>query len=314
MSEEQTSKGGWLSRLRAGLKKTSSRIGDGLVGIFTKRKLDAETLEELEELLIQADLGPATAAKVTAGLAKGRYGQDLGLDEIKALLADEIAKILEPVAQPLNFAPAGSGPRVVVMVGVNGTGKTTTLGKLSSAAVAQRRRVLLAAGDTFRAAAVEQLEVWGQRAGVPVLKRETGADAAGLAFDAVERGRRDGMDLVFIDTAGRLHNKAGLMAELQKIVRVIGKVDPEAPHEIVLALDATTGQNAINQVETFKSMVPLTGLVLTKLDGTAKGGVLVALADRFGLPVHAVGVGEGIDDLKPFEARAFARALVGLET
>ncbi|MEN2978632.1 signal recognition particle-docking protein FtsY [Tistrella bauzanensis] len=313
MSEEQTGKGGWLSRLKAGLRKTSSRIGDGLAGIFTKRKLDAETLEELEELLIQADLGPVTAAKVTAAMGKGRYGQDLGLDEIKGLLADEITKILEPVAVPLAFSRAESGPRVVVMVGVNGTGKTTTLGKMAAAAVADRRRVLLAAGDTFRAAAVEQLEIWGQRAGVPVFKRETGADAAGLAYDAVERARREGADIVFIDTAGRLHNKAGLMAELQKIIRVIGKVDASAPHDIVLALDATTGQNAINQVETFKSMVPLSGLVLTKLDGTAKGGVLVALADRFGLPVHAVGVGEGIDDLKPFEARAFARALVGLE-
>lgn len=303
---------GWFSRLRSGLSKSSSKLTLGIGDLFTKRKLDDEALEELEELLITSDLGVATAARVTKRLAKTRFGQDVDSDEIKATLAEEIGAILAPVAVPL--APDfDRKPHVILVVGVNGAGKTTTIGKMAKFYRDQGRSVTLAAGDTFRAAAVEQLKVWGERTNCPVVARETGADAAGLAFDALADARKRGDDLLFIDTAGRLQNKADLMAELEKIVRVIKKQDETAPHDVLLVLDATVGQNAHSQVEIFRQMVGVTGLVLTKLDGTARGGVLVALADKFQLPVHAIGIGEKASDLRPFAADAFARSLVGLD-
>jgi fused signal recognition particle receptor len=302
----------WFTRLKAGLSRSSDRLTGGINDIFSKRKLDDETLEQLEELLITADLGPATAARLTAELARNRFDQEITPDEVRAALAENIAGILDPVAEPLALDPTAR-PHVVLVVGVNGSGKTTTVAKLAKAFRDQGRRVILAAGDTFRAAAVEQLQIWGERTGCPVIARDTGADAAGLAYDALEAARRDGYDLLLIDTAGRLQNKADLMAELEKIVRVLRKLDPEAPHSCLLVLDATVGQNAHSQVEVFRDMVAVSGLVLTKLDGTARGGVLVALAEKFGLPVHAVGVGEGADDLRPFEAGVFARSLMGVE-
>jgi len=309
---EPVGTGGWLTRLRQGLAKSSSKLTDGITGIFTKRKLDHATLEELEELLIGADLGPATAARLTQDLAKTRFGKEITGDEVRRILADDIARLLEPVAVRLEPDPVLK-PHVMLMVGVNGTGKTTTIGKLAKEWRQEGRTVMLAAGDTFRAAAVAQLKIWGERTGCPVVAKETGADAAGLAYDALERARREGTDVLLIDTAGRLQNKTDLMAELQKVVRVLRKIDPTAPHSVLITLDATTGQNAHSQVEVFQSMVGVTGLILTKLDGSARGGVVVALAEKFGLPVHAVGVGEGADDLRPFEPAAFARSLMGLE-
>ncbi len=303
---------GWFSRLRSGLSRSSSKLSDGIGGIFTKRKLDDETLEELEELLIAADLGPATAAKLAAELARSRFGATVTPEEVREVLAEEIAKILEPVAQPVNFL-ADHRPNIMLVVGVNGTGKTTTIGKLAAQWRHAGLKILLVAGDTFRAAAIEQLQVWGNRAGCPVLTRDPGSDAAALAFDAFTLGKAQGSDLMVVDTAGRLHNKADLMAELNKIVRVLNKKDETAPHHVILVLDATTGQNAHTQVEVFREMVNVTGLVVTKLDGTARGGVLVSLAERFGLPVHAIGVGEGQNDLRPFEPRQFARSLLGLD-
>ena len=303
-------KKGWLARLREGLTKSTSRLTDGITGIFTKRKLDDDTLEELEELLIQADLGPVMAAKVTAGLARTRFGKEVSPDEVRAYLAAEIGKVLVPVAKPLVLDPAHK-PHVILVVGVNGTGKTTTIGKYAKQFREEGRTVWLAAGDTFRAAAVSQLKIWGERTGAPVVAKDTGADAAGLAYEALERARAAGADVLLIDTAGRLQNKAGLMDELRKIVRVIKKVDPTAPHTTLLTLDATTGQNAHSQVEIFKEIVAVNGLILTKLDGSARGGVLVSLAEKFGLPVHTIGVGEGVDDLRPFDADAFARSLTG---
>jgi len=276
-----------------------------------QRVLDDAMLERLEELLIQADLGAQTAMRVAAAMAEGRFGRRLGAREIKGLLAAEVARILEPVARPLPIYP--HRPQVVLVVGVNGSGKTTTIGKLASQLKAAGKTVMIAAGDTFRAAAVEQLEIWGQRAGVPVMKAEQGTDPASLAYDALARAQAEGADMLLIDTAGRLQNKGDLMEELAKIVRVLRKRDPSAPHNTVLVLDATTGQNALNQVEIFKQVADVTGLVMTKLDGTAKGGVLVALADRFGLPIHAIGVGEQIDDLSPFDPEEFAKALTGAE-
>jgi len=305
-------KQGWLGRIRSGLAKSSSRLTQGIGELFTKRKLDQEALIELEELLIAADLGVATAARVTARLSAARFDQEITGDEVRAALADEIAAILAPIAQPLLPDPARK-PHVVLVVGVNGSGKTTTIGKLAKYYSDQGLKVSLAAADTFRAAAVEQLKVWGDRTGCRVVAREQGADPAGLAFDALGEAKAAGDDLLLIDTAGRLQNKADLMAELQKLVRVIQKKDPSAPHDVLLVLDATVGQNAHSQVEIFKSLTAVSGLVLTKLDGTARGGVLVALAEKFALPVHAIGVGEAIDDLRPFEARAFARSLVGLD-
>ncbi len=304
--------GGWLSRLRQGLAKSSSKLTDGIGGIFTKRKLDQATLEELEDLLIGADLGPATAARLTQELARNRFGKEITGDEVRKILAADIAALLAPVARPLVPDPT-LRPHVVLVVGVNGTGKTTTIGKLAREWRDEGRSVMMAAGDTFRAAAVSQLKIWGERTGCPVVSRETGADAAGLAYDALERARREGSDILMIDTAGRLQNKTDLMSELQKVVRVIRKLDATAPHTVLLTLDATTGQNAHSQVEVFQDMVGVTGLILTKLDGSARGGVLVALAQKFGLPVHAIGVGEGAADLRPFEPAAFARSLMGLE-
>ncbi len=274
-----------------------------------RRVLDDAMLEDLEDLLIGADMGVETAARVAANLAEGRFGRRLSVPEIKAALAQEIARIMEPVARPLPLYP--SRPQVVLVVGVNGAGKTTTIGKLASQFRAAGKSVMIAAGDTFRAAAVEQLQVWGERAGVPVLTAPEGSDPASLAHDALARARAEGVDLLMIDTAGRLQNRADLMEELAKICRVLRKTDPEAPHNTLLILDATTGQNALNQVEIFRKLANVTGLVMTKLDGTARGGVLVALADRFGLPIHAIGVGEQIDDLSPFDPEEFATALVG---
>lgn len=302
----------WLSRLKSGLTKSSSKLTQGLGDLFTKRKLDDDALEDLEDLLITTDLGVGTAARVTKRLAKTRFGQDVGAEEIKQVLAEEVAQILAPVAKPLQPACVAR-PHVVLVVGVNGSGKTTTIGKMAKHFKDQGKQVALAAGDTFRAAAVEQLKVWGERTHCPVFSRETGADAAGLVFDAMAESAKRGDDLLFVDTAGRLQNKADLMEELRKVVRVIKKQDETAPHDVLLVLDATVGQNAHSQVEVFKDMVDVTGLVLTKLDGTARGGVLVALAEKFALPVHAIGVGEKAEDLRPFDANAFARSLVGLD-
>jgi fused signal recognition particle receptor len=309
---EEAPKRSWLRRLTSGLTRTSGALGGGIASIFTKRKLDAETLEELEDVLIQADLGVTLAASLTDRLSRERYGKDITDVEVRAMLADEIEAVLTPVAVPFALK-AEKKPQVVLVVGVNGSGKTTTLGKLAAKFHAEGRSVLLAAGDTFRAAAIDQLKVWADRTGTPVLAREVGADAAGLAFDALQQARTDGTDVLMIDTAGRLQNKAELMAELEKVVRVLRKLDPEAPHDVLLVLDATTGQNAVSQVEIFGRSAGVTGLVMTKLDGTARGGILVALAEKFGLPVHFIGVGEGIDDLEPFAARDFARAIAGFD-
>ena len=303
---------GWYRRLRAGLSRSSDRLRDNIASIFTKRKLDDASLEELEEVLIQADLGVETAAQLVADFGRTRFGKEVSEQEVRGALAQSVAQILAPVARPLELDPARR-PEVILVCGVNGTGKTTTIGKLAQQFRSEGKRVVLAAGDTFRAAAIEQLQIWGERTGAPVVTRPAGADAAGLAYDALERARAEQADVLLIDTAGRLHNKAALMDELAKVVRVLKKLEPEAPHHTLLVLDATTGQNARNQVETFSQMVPITGLIVTKLDGTARGGVVVALAKRFGLPVHAVGVGESVSDLRPFEARAFADALMGLE-
>ncbi|MFE1601008.1 signal recognition particle-docking protein FtsY [Methylobacterium sp. ID0610] len=305
-------KRGWWSRLTGGLRRTSSALSDRVTGLFTKRKLDATTLEELEDALIQADFGVETAMRISEAVGKGRYEKGIAPDEVRAILAAEVEQALEPVAHPLTIE-SDAKPFVLLMVGVNGAGKTTTIGKLAQKFRAQGRSVMLAAGDTFRAAAIEQLKVWGDRTGAPVISRPQGADAAGLAFDALQAAREAGTDVLMIDTAGRLQNKAGLMAELEKIVRVIRKLDETAPHAVLLVLDATVGQNAISQVELFQKTAGVTGLVMTKLDGTARGGILVALAAKFGLPVHFIGVGEGVDDLEPFTARDFARAIAGLE-
>ncbi|MBB3933850.1 fused signal recognition particle receptor [Kaistia hirudinis] len=303
----------WFQRLKAGLSRSSSAITDGIASVFTKRKLDAATLEEFEDLLIQADLGVATASAITEALAKGRFDKEIEGDEVKAILAEEVGRVLTPVARPLVIDGARK-PHVILVVGVNGTGKTTTIGKLAAKFRAEGRSVMLAAGDTFRAAAVEQLKIWGQRTGASVIARATGADAAGLAFDALKEAQANGTDVLLIDTAGRLQNRAELMAELEKIIRVIKKHDPSAPHTVLLTLDATTGQNALSQVEIFGRTAGVTGLVMTKLDGTARGGILVAIAARFGLPIHFIGVGEGVDDLEPFEANDFARAIAGIAT
>jgi fused signal recognition particle receptor len=303
--------GNWLSRLKAGLQRSSSKLGDGITGIFTKRKLDDATLEELEEVLITADLGPATAAKLVGDFGRSRFGSDISDEEVKTALAGQIAAILQPCAMPLVIDKTKK-PFVVLIVGVNGTGKTTTIGKLGQHYHGQGLHVMLAAGDTFRAAAISQLKIWGDRIGAEVIAGEQGGDAASLAFQALEKARAAGADVLLIDTAGRLHNKGDLMQELAKIVRVLKKLDPEAPHATLLTLDATTGQNAHAQVEVFRELTQVTGLIVTKLDGSAKGGVLVALADKFKLPIHAIGVGEGAGDLQPFRAEDFARSLMGL--
>ena len=286
-------------------------LGRGGSPADVRRVLDDEMLESLEELLIASDMGVDTALRVSANIAESRYGRRVSSREIKEALAQEIARIMEPVARPLPLYP--SRPQVVLVVGVNGSGKTTTIGKLASQFKAAGKHVVIAAGDTFRAAAVEQLQVWGTRAGVPVLTAPEGSDPASLAFDSLARAQAEGADLLMIDTAGRLQNRADLMEELAKIVRVLRKKDPDAPHNTLLVLDATTGQNALSQVETFRKLADVSGLVMTKLDGTAKGGVLVALADKFGLPIHAIGLGEQIDDLAPFDPEEFAAALTGLD-
>lgn len=307
------SNGGWLSRLRSGLSRSSAKLAGDIGGIFSSRRIDAATLDELEDALIMADLGVATAGKLRAAIADRRFGSDAGGDEVRTALAETVAEMLEPVARPLSDIFENGGLRVVLVAGVNGTGKTTTIGKLAARFAEEGKSVVLAAADTFRAAAIDQLKLWGERAGVPVVAGEQGGDPAAIAYDALDRARKEGADVLLIDTAGRLHNKADLMAELEKIVRVINRIDPDAPHEVLLVLDATTGQNAHSQVETFRNLINVTGLVVTKLDGSARGGVIVGLADKFALPIYAVGVGEGIDDLRPFEARAFADGLLGLE-
>lgn len=309
---EPEKKKGWFARLKDGLAKSTSKLADGVAAIFTKRKLDEAALEELEELLIGADLGPATAAKATAELARTRFGKEVTAEEVRSALAAEIAKTLEPVAKPLVPDPARK-PHVILVVGVNGAGKTTTIGKLAKQFREEGKTVHLAAGDTFRAAAVSQLKIWGERTGCPVTARDTGADAAGLAFDALRDAQAAQADVLLIDTAGRLQNKEGLMEELKKVVRVVKKLDDTAPHDTIITLDATVGQNAHSQVEVFRDMVNVSGIVLTKLDGSARGGVLVALAEKFKLPVHAIGVGEGADDLRPFDPQDFARSLMGLD-
>jgi fused signal recognition particle receptor len=303
---------GWLGRLRAGLSRSSTRLNEGINTIFLRRRLDAEALAELEELLIASDMGFGVAGEVVEALRRARFNQEVAPEEVRAALAEEVIRLVEPVMKPLRI-DSTKKPFVILVVGVNGSGKTTTIGKLAKQYREQGNSVVLAAGDTFRAAAVEQLQIWGERSGCPVITRPTGSDAAGLAFDAFERARAERADILLIDTAGRLHNKADLMGELQKIVRVLKKVDASAPHAVLLVLDATVGQNAHQQAEIFRDIVGVTGIVMTKLDGTAKGGVLVSLAEKYGIPIHAIGIGEGADDLRPFEARAYARSLVGLD-
>jgi len=309
MSEEQ--KSGWLSRLKKGLNRTSAKLVDPISAAFTKRRLDGPALEELEELLIGADLGASLAARLTAQFSHTRFNKEVDANEVRSALAEDIEKLLEPVAKPFSVNP-DLKPHVVLVCGVNGSGKTTSIGKLATHLKAQGSSVMMAAADTFRAAATEQLQIWGERTGSPVISAAPGADAAGLAYNAFVQARDAGVDVLLIDTAGRLQNKKDLMAELEKIIRVIRKLDDTAPHDCLLVLDATVGQNAHSQVEIFKKLVHISGLMITKLDGTARGGVVVALAEKFGLPVHAVGVGEGAEDMRPFEAKAFARSLMGL--
>ena len=311
--EEPAAKSGWFSRLKAGLARSTAKLTDSVTGIFTKRKLDDEALEELEETLIAADLGVAASRRIVEGFRKTRFGKEVSDEEVKATLADEIAAILGPVAQPLVIEPARA-PHVVLVVGVNGTGKTTTIAKLGKQYRDEGLKAGFVAGDTFRAAAVEQLQVWADRTGARFFPpAKPGADAAGLAFDALTTARAEGLDVLLVDTAGRLHNKSALMEELRKVIRIIRRVDETAPHSVLLVLDATTGQNAVQQVKVFGEMVDVTGLAVTKLDGSAKGGVVVALAQEFGLPVHVVGVGEKAEDLRPFAARDYARGLLGLD-
>ncbi len=312
-----TEKKGWFSRLKDGLKKSTSSVSDGISGLFTtgilsgKRKLDAETLDELEDVLIMADFGVVTAAKVTEELGRTRLDKEVSSEEIRRTLASVVARTLAPVARPLVIDPANR-PHVILVVGVNGSGKTTTIGKLARQFRAQGKSVMLAAGDTFRAAAIEQLAVWGERNNVPVIAKPVGSDAAAVAYEALDAARAANVDVLMIDTAGRLQNKQGLMEELAKVVRVIRKYDPAAPHDTLLVLDATTGQNAVQQVDVFLSVAQVTGLIMTKLDGTARGGVLVACAERFKLPIHAIGVGESIEDLQPFDANEFANTIAGV--
>jgi fused signal recognition particle receptor len=310
MSDSADDKQGWWQRLGGGLKRTSSSIGGAITDLVAKRRLDQAMLDEIEEVLIRADLGVDCAARVAAAVGEGRYDKSITSDEVKAVLAHEVEKVLTPVAKPLALDAAR--PFVVLVVGVNGSGKTTTIGKLAARAHAQGRSVMLAAGDTFRAAAIDQLKIWGGRSGASVMARAPGADAAGLAFDALTDARGEEIDLLLVDTAGRLQNKAVLMDELEKMVRVMKKVDPSAPHSVLLVLDATVGQNALAQVEVFRDVAGVTGLVMTKLDGTARGGILVAIAEKYGLPVHFIGVGEGVNDLAPFSAREFAKAIAGI--
>lgn len=307
---DRTESGSWWKRLSGGLKRTSSSLGGAIAALVSKRKLDAAAVEELEHELIRADLGPEFAGRIAAVLSDGRFDKAIAPDEVKAVLAGEIEKVLAPVAMPLAIT---AKPFVILVAGVNGSGKTTTIGKLAAKFRSEGKTVMLVAGDTFRAAAIDQLKIWATRTGASIKASTPGADAAGLAFDALGAAKTEGVDVVLVDTAGRLQNRAELMGELEKMVRVMRKVDPAAPHAVLLVLDATVGQNALSQVEIFQKVAGVTGLVMTKLDGTARGGILVALAARFGLPVHFIGVGEGVDDLADFTARDFARAIVGLE-
>jgi fused signal recognition particle receptor len=309
--DDSTQGGNWWKRLSGGLKRTSSSLGGAVSGLVSKRKLDAETLEALENELIRADLGLDFAARIAESLREGRFEKAAAAEDVKAVLAGEIEKVLLPVARPLEIT---AHPFIILVAGVNGSGKTTTIGKLAARFRAEGKSVMLVAGDTFRAAAIEQLKIWGERTHASVMAREPGFDAASLAFDAIADAKAQAVEVVLIDTAGRLQNRAELMDELEKMVRVIRKVEPTAPHAVLLVLDATVGQNAISQVEIFSKIAGVTGLVMTKLDGTARGGILVAIADKFGLPVHFIGVGEGVEDLAPFTARDFARAIVGLES
>jgi fused signal recognition particle receptor len=301
----------WLDRLQAGFRKTSDRLGDNLTGLFTKAALDEETLDGIEEALIASDLGPETAGKIRTRLAGERFERGLSEYAVKEIVAEELEKILAPVAVPLQI-DAFPRPQVILVVGVNGSGKTTTIAKLGHLLIEQDYGVLLAAGDTFRAAAIEQLRIWADRIGVPVIAGPEGGDSSAIVFDGVKKGTAEGIDTLIVDTAGRLQNKKVLMDELAKIRRVLGRLNPEAPHNVVLVLDATTGQNALSQIEVFREVAGVTGLVMTKLDGTARGGVLVAAAERYKLPIHAIGIGEGINDLRPFDARETARAIAGL--
>jgi fused signal recognition particle receptor len=311
MNDQSSEKQSWWQRLSGGLKRTSASIGGAVTDLVAKRKLDQAMLDDIEDVLIRADLGVESAARIAAAVGEGRYDKSITADEVKAVVAAEVENVLTPVAKPLLI---GAGkPFVALVVGVNGSGKTTTIGKLAAKFRAEGRSVLLAAGDTFRAAAIDQLNIWGGRSGASVIARAPGADAAGLAFDALTQARGEDVDVLLVDTAGRLQNKAVLMDELQKIVRVLKKVDPAVPHAVLLVLDATVGQNALSQVEVFRDIAGVTGLVMTKLDGTARGGILVAIAAKYGLPVHFIGVGEGIDDLAPFSAKDFARAIAGIE-
>ncbi|RUX31195.1 signal recognition particle-docking protein FtsY [Mesorhizobium sp. M2A.F.Ca.ET.042.01.1.1] len=301
----------WFQRMRDGLARSSRELTGNIAGVFTKRKLDEDTLQDLEDVLIRADLGVETALRVTDSLASSRYGRDVFDSEVRAVMAAEVEKVLTPVAKPLEL-DLSHKPHVILVVGVNGTGKTTTIGKLAAKLTDGGLKVMLAAGDTFRAAAIEQLKIWGERTKSPVVATKLGADAAGLAYDAFEKAKEAGSDVLIIDTAGRLQNKTELMAELEKIVRVLGKLDPEAPHTVLQTVDATTGQNALNQVEIFRNVAGVNGLVMTKLDGTARGGILVAIAAKHRLPVYFIGVGEQVDDLEPFSASEFARAIAGV--
>lgn len=301
----------WFQRMRDGLARSSRELTGNIAGVFTKRKLDEETLQDLEDVLIRADLGMETALRITDALAASRYGKDVSDTDVRTVMAAEVEKVLTPVARPLEL-DLSHKPHVILVVGVNGTGKTTTIGKLAAKLTDGGLSVMLAAGDTFRAAAIEQLKIWGERTKSPVIASKIGADAAGLAYDAFERAKEAGSDVLIIDTAGRLQNKTELMAELEKIVRVLGKLDPEAPHTVLQTVDATTGQNALNQVEIFRNIAGVNGLVMTKLDGTARGGILVAIAAKHKLPVYFIGVGEQVDDLEPFSASEFARAIAGV--
>src|SRR6201997_1809832 len=308
----EPTKQSWWRRLSSGLKRTSSSLGPAVAALVTKRKLDRAMLEEIEDVLLRADLGTEVAARIAAAVGTGRYDKAISADEVKSVVATEVEKVLSPVARPLAIDPAQK-PFVILVVGVNGSGKTTTIGKLSAKFAGEGRQVMLAAGDTFRAAAIEQLKVWGERTKSPVIAGAQGSDSAGLAFNALTAAKEQKIDVLVIDPAGLLQNKAELMKELEKVVRVIRKVDATAPHAVLLVLDATVGQNALSQVEAFHRTAGVSGLVMTKLDGTARGGILVALAEKHKLPVHFIGVGEGVDDLAPFTARDFARAIAGLE-
>jgi fused signal recognition particle receptor len=312
-STPEKSKQSWWRRLSSGLKRTSSSLGSAVADLVTKRKLDSAMLEDIEDVLLRADLGTEVAARITKAVGVGRYDKAISADDVKAVVASEVEKVLADVAKPLKIDEAQK-PFVILVVGVNGSGKTTTIGKLAAKLSAEGRKVMLAAGDTFRAAAIEQLKIWGERTQSPVIAGTQGSDSASLAFNALTAAREGQRDVLLIDTAGRLQNKAELMNELEKVVRVIKKVDASAPHAVLLVLDATVGQNALSQVEAFHRTAGVTGLVMTKLDGTARGGILVALAERYQLPVHFIGVGEGIDDLAPFTARDFAQAIAGIES